>query len=295
MSDIETTPASPVTLTAKDGYQLSALRYAATGEAKAHLIVAGATAVPQGFYRRFAEHAASRGLTTLTLDYRGIGLSRPPTLKGFGGSYLDWSQQDLAAAVDAMASADVPLFMVGHSFGGHAFGLLPNHARVARFYGFGTGAGWYGWMPRPERWRVWLFWNVFAPPLVWWNGYLPATRVGIGEDLPPVVYRQWRRWCKFPRYYFGDPSMAGIAEHYARVRTPMVVANALDDSWALPRSRDAFVDAYCSAPMRRRDIDPRDGLGAIGHMGYFRQHARPLWDEVIDWFFDLDPAGGVRA
>jgi predicted alpha/beta hydrolase len=62
-------------------------------------------------------------------------------------AYLDWAHQDLTAAVDQMASDDVPLFMVGHSFGGHAFGLLPNHDRVARFYTFATGAGWHGWMP----------------------------------------------------------------------------------------------------------------------------------------------------
>jgi predicted alpha/beta hydrolase len=26
------------------------------------------------------------------------------------------------------------------------------------------------------------------------------------------------------------------------------------------------------------------GLGPIGHMGYFRRAARPLWDDVVDWF-----------
>lgn len=295
MSETQTNSASPQILTAADGYRLTATRYPAVGPPKAHLIVAGATAVPQGFYRRFAEYAAGRGFTTLTLDYRGIGLSRPSTLKGFGASFLDWSQLDLAAAVEAMTSAEVPLFMVRHSFGGHAFGLLPNHASVAGLYTFGTGAGWHGWMPRPERWRVWLFWNVLAPPLAWYHGYLPAKRLGMGENLPLTVYRQWRQWCKFPRYYFEDPAMLGIAERYARVRTPIVAANALDDLWALPRSRDAFVDAYRNAPLSKKNIDPNRGLGRIGHMGYFREHAQPLWDEVLDWFRQVEPLQGLRA
>ena len=60
-------------LVAADGYPLSALRYEALGARKGNLIVAGATGVPQHFYRRFAEYASARGFDTLTLDYRGVG------------------------------------------------------------------------------------------------------------------------------------------------------------------------------------------------------------------------------
>ncbi|MGQ3058882.1 MAG: alpha/beta fold hydrolase, partial [Nevskia sp.] len=48
-------------LTAADGYPLSARRYRSPTPARAHLVIGGATAVPQGFYKRFAEHAARRG------------------------------------------------------------------------------------------------------------------------------------------------------------------------------------------------------------------------------------------
>lgn len=279
-----------ITLTAADGYRLAATRYDATAPLRGHLIVAGATGVPQGFYRRFAEHARSKGFTVLTLDYRGIGLSRPASLKGFKMNYLDWARLDLAAAVDAMWSDEVPLFMVGHSFGGHAFGLLPNHQRVAGFYTFATGAGWHGWMPWLESLRVRLMWKVVLPPLTRWRGYSPWAMLGLGEDLPAGVFWQWRHWCRFPRYFFDDPRMAGIAEQFAQVRTPIVAANALDDLWALPRSRDAFVQAYCNAPLTRVDLDPARGLGRIGHMGYFRPTAQPLWDQVLDWFTTVTPA-----
>ena len=106
----------------------------------------------------------------------------------------------------------------------------------------------------------------------------------LGEDLPLGVYRQWRHWCRYPNYFLDDPQMAHVEEKYAQVRTPIVAANALDDLWALPRSRDAFMQAYRNAPLTRIDIDPRKGLGSIGHMGYFRQNAEPLWDRVLAWF-----------
>jgi predicted alpha/beta hydrolase len=277
--------AEPVVLTAEDGYQVNALRYRPAASVTARVIVAGATGVPQRFYRRFAEHAVSRGLEAFTIDYRGIGLSRPSSLKGFRMNYLDWARLDLAALVERVSRESGPIFMVGHSFGGHAFGLLPNHDRIAKFYTFATGAGWHGWMPRAEQVRVLALWRLLGPVMTRLDGYLAWSRLGMGEDLPLDVYRQWRRWCSYPRYFFDDPEMRGIDDIFARVKTPIIAANALDDAWAPPASRDAFMKGYTNAQWRGVDLDPRaEGLGPIGHMGYFRAQAKPLWDRVLDWF-----------
>ena len=288
------TDALPFSLTAADGYLLSGARYPAQGLLKGRLVVAGATAVPQGFYRRFAEFAAARGFETLTFDYRGIGRSRPASLVDFKMNLLDWARLDLAAAVDAMSEGDTPLFVVGHSYGGHAFGLLPNHGDVAGFYVFGTGAGWHGYMPFAERLRVLAMWNVVLPVLTWWKGYCPWKMLGLGEDLPVDAYQQWRHWCRFPRYFFDDPAMGGIEQSYAKVNTPIIAANALDDLWAPPSSRDAFMQGYVNTTVTREDIDPRCIGSGIGHMGYFRQAAEPLWERVLDWFNHLRSPSGER-
>ncbi|MEY4344180.1 MAG: hypothetical protein RL032_12 [Pseudomonadota bacterium] len=274
-----------ITLRTSDGYDLQALRYPATGAVRGHLVVAGATGVPQLFYKYFALFSAQQGYTTLTVDYRGIGLSKPTDLRGFHMDYLDWAYHDVAAAVDAMVDDSLPLFMVGHSFGGHAFGLLPNHDKVARFYTFATGAGWHGWMPRTEQFKVLLMWHVIGPLLTRWKGYLAWSKLQMGEDLPMGVYRDWKRWCKFPRYFFDDPCMPQVAGLFQRVRTPIVAANATDDLWAPPSSRDAFMAAYCNTTVEKVNIHPgQQGMGTIGHMGYFRRQAQPLWNDVLDWF-----------
>lgn len=280
-----------LTLTAADGYALAALRYRSPTPPRAHLVIGGATAVPQGFYKRFAEHAARRGFDVLTLDYRGIGESAPPTLKGFRMDYLDWGRLDLAAAVEAMHQGDIPLYLVGHSYGGHALGLLPNPEAVNGAYTFATGAGWHGWMPPLERLRVLFMWRVLGPVWTRLAGYLPWSRLGMGEDLPLDVYRQWRQWCRFPRYFFDDPDMKATTERFGDVRFPIVAVNALDDAWAPPASRDAFMAGYRNTAVRAVTIDPRGaGLGPIGHMGYFRPRALPLWNEALDWFDAQRPA-----
>ena len=275
----------PISLIAGDGYLLKARLYKCDGKVRARLIVAGATGVAQTFYQAFAHFAASQGYETLTLDYRGIGLSKPLTLKGFRMSYLDWAHQDLASAVEYMHTDEVPLFMVGHSFGGHAFGLLPNHDKVAKLYTFATGAGWHGWMPKSEQFKVLFLWKFMAPLLVRWKGYLAWSKLGMGEDLPQGVFRDWKHWCQFPRYFFDDPAMSHIRGKFGSVKTPIMAANAFDDLWALPVSRDAFMSGYPEGIWQVTNIDPATvGLKSIGHMGYFRRNAQPLWRDVLTWF-----------
>jgi len=82
--------------------------------------------------------------------------------------------------------------------------------------------------------------------------------------------------------------MFGIEKLYEAVKTPIVAVNALDDLWALPQSRDAFVKFYANAPVTRVDLHPNALSGAVGHMGYFRKSAEPLWQTTLDWFAGLD-------
>lgn len=272
-----------LSLRADDGFRLAATRYCAQGALLGNLIIAGATGVQQRYYRRFALHAAAQGLNVLTLDYRGVGESAPSTLKGFDMSYLDWGLRDLAAAVDFMDNGTAPIYWVGHSFGGHALGLLPNHHKITAAYCFGTGAGWAGWMPRIEAFKVRLLWMCILPLIVRWKGFMAWSVVGMGDDLPLGVYKDWKRWCAHPHYFFDDPSMAGITGRYAQVNVPCLFANALDDSWAPPISRDAFIKGYSSAPLQICDIAPESRKHPIGHMGYFRASSIAMWDDALNW------------
>ena len=271
-----------LTLCAADGYQLAATHYPAPSEQ--FIVIASATGVPRGFYWRFAEFAQTRGVNVVTTDYRGIGDSKPATLKGFEMQYADWSTLDLAAAV-GYAAARGKVWLVGHSLGGHAIGQLPDANVLQAAYVCGAGVGWHGWMPRPERYRVWAMWNVLGPIGTRFYGYHPMSKLGAGEDLPMAVYRDWKRWCALPHYFFDDPKAKAITDRFATVRIPIGAAVSTDDLWAPPASRDAFFKGYTHARVEAIDLQPASlGVQQVGHMGYFRaQVGAVLWPQIFAW------------
>jgi predicted alpha/beta hydrolase len=286
-------PFQDITLTAADGYALAATLHTPTQAAldaktgrPQYIVIGCATAVPRGFYRRFCEYAASVGLHAIAADYRGIGGSKRGSLNGFEMNYADWSRYDLAAAVQ-YAHERGEVYLVGHSLGGHAIGQLPDPGMLKAAYVCGVGAGWAGWMPLAERIKVWCLWNVIGPVATQLLGYQPMSKFGIGEDIPLSVYRDWKRWCSFPRYFFDDaaPDAREIAKQFERVRIPIAAAVSVDDLWAPPKSRDAFFSGFVNASIDNLDLQPATlGVGQIGHMGYFRKEVGgALWPQIIQW------------
>jgi predicted alpha/beta hydrolase len=286
-------PIQDITLTAADGYALAATLYtpdqavldATSGRAQ-YIVIGCATAVPRGFYKRFCDYAASLGLYAVVADYRGIGDSKRGSLKGFKMDYADWSVLDLGAAVQ-YAHERGEVYLVGHSLGGHAIGQLPDPAMIKAAYFCGAGAGWAGWMPLAERIKVGILWNVLGPVATTILGYQPMSKFGIGEDIPLGVYRDWKRWCSFPRYFFDDPmpQAKAIAAKFDRVRMPVAAAVSTDDLWASPKSRDAFFSGFTKTQVERMDVTPTElDVKQIGHMGYFRKEVgAALWPQILAW------------
>jgi predicted alpha/beta hydrolase len=282
---LETHQITKVNLQTQDQTTLVAQFYPVNGAQKI-VLIAPATAVPQGFYRRFALAMNARGYSALSLDYRGIGASRPTRLKGFAAGYRHWGEQDLSAAFN-FAHGHGDVYLAGHSFAGHGVGMLPRAGELKAAWICGSGAGYSGYMPVLERVKVELLWHLLAPASALWKGYAPMSWFGIGEDIPLGIYQDWKRWCAMPKYFFSDPALENteFIARFNRLTIPMAFVNASDDKWALPPSRDAFIEGYKSAKLSRVDIRAQDfGVREIGHMGYFRAPMAALWQQAADFF-----------
>src|SRR5439155_16378680 len=85
-----------------DDYPLAARLWAsadASSPVSTALVNAGA-GIGMRYYDRFACFLATNGIPTLVYDYRGIGQSRPPSLRRFTASVEDWGSKDCAAALE---------------------------------------------------------------------------------------------------------------------------------------------------------------------------------------------------
>jgi predicted alpha/beta hydrolase len=76
-----------IIVTASDGYKLTATIKEPESQAiKGVVQIQCCAGLKQSFYSNFATYLSENGYVTITFDYRGIGKSKPKTLKGFDAS-----------------------------------------------------------------------------------------------------------------------------------------------------------------------------------------------------------------
>lgn len=267
---------------ARDGYPLAATEFPPHQDTDKVVVINSATAVPRRFYRHFATALANAGYRVLTYDYRGIGGSRPKSLRGFEARARDWFQQDMAGVVDWVLAEWQParLFFVGHSFGGQTAGLLDNAEAVDGMVTLSAQSGNWRMQGGEQKLVVLLHTWLTLPLVTRLVGYMPWSYLGAGEDLPAGVASEWAGWCRHADYILGDDSLP--LERYQDFTAPVLAYSIGDDKWGTPRSVDAMMRAYPN--LERRHIDPDEaGIDSIGHVGYFRPASKVLWAETIDW------------
>jgi len=277
--------ATRVTLATEDGVTLHGWWFG--GEAPTNLaVLAGATAVPQRFYRRFAAWLAARGVATLTFDYRGIGESLAGRdIADVTAELVDWGSRDIPAAVDWAGDRlpALPVHLIGHSAGGQMLGLMRNHRRLSRVVTFAASSGHIPNLLPAMRLKARFVFQLLGPVTTGTMGYFPASKIGFGEDLPAGVLRQWARWCRAPGYAASDREGA-IGEHwFDEVDRPVLAITASDDPIATAPNAHDLWRHYPRLQITHRRVSPAEfGLREIGHMGLFRQAHQVLWPLVLE-------------
>jgi predicted alpha/beta hydrolase len=273
------------TLAARDGYPLAATVFAPAAPPTAAVVINSGAAVPRKIYRGFASYLAERGGAAVTYDYRGVGGSRPASLKGFSARMRDWAALDVAAAIDHVHQVwpNVPLMFVGHSFGGQALGLAPNNALVARALLVAAQAGYWRLFAPPERYRAYGLMRLIGVPVTHMLGYTPG-QLGIGEDLPKGVFLEWTQWVGSPRYFFDDPTLDAL-ENFPRFTGDLRAIGLTDDTWATKPAIDMLLEGFTGARREHVQVAPHAvGAKRIGHFGFFRpEHRDTLWRDAAEW------------
>ena len=107
-------------VSAVDGYPLDASAWINHSETlfstRPVVIINPATSVHSRYYSHFANYLYANGFDVVTYDYRGIGNSRPESLRGFDASWIDWGTQDFEGILRFVATRfrGQPIHVVAH-------------------------------------------------------------------------------------------------------------------------------------------------------------------------------------
>lgn len=280
---IDTIAVRELQIPARDGHPLAASLYEPRGRRSGTVIINSATAVSRRYYKGFASYLAERGFRVVTYDYRGVGESKPETLRGFEASMTEWGTLDFAGVLDyadEWAREGEPIYVVGHSVGGQIIGLAPNNARIDAIVGVGAQSGDLRLWPLATRTMLGLKMRALFPITATF-GYLPESF--LGEALPRGVADQWAGWALTPGYFFGTSDAP--REGFERVTAPILAITIDDDDLAPDAAVCALASAYTNARVWRRTIRPEDHRAKkIGHFGLFKSRFRSsLWREIGLW------------
>ena len=253
---------------------------------KGVVLVNSATAVKRTFYAKFASWLATQGYDVVTYDYRGIGGSRPPgSFRKFTGTLTQWGREDFAGALEwTLRERGVDrVLLIGHSIGGQLIGLAHNADKISAALCVASQSGeWRLWPTVGGKARMALYMYALLPAVGAALGYVPG-KLGMGEDLPNTVAREWAKWCRTPGYLLGDDGSRRAG--YDRIKAPILAISFTDDTYAPRETVAAWLGFFPHAQTTHRHLAPGDsGSKAVGHFGFFRSSAeQTLWPQAAQW------------
>jgi len=278
--------ARDLTLQAADGVAVRAMVW--PGGRGPVVVVAPATSVRARYYVRFAQYLQGQGCTVITFDYRGIGASRPPSLRRFDASWFEWGAQDLEAVLrhGAEAFPERDLMAVGHSIGGVLIGLAPSATALQRV--FTVGAQYAHWRDYAagHRLRMLVRWHVLMPAVTALWGYFPGRALGIMEDTPRGVVRDWARsHARLERASCRHLGADALQQRYDGVRAQLLALSIADDPFGTVPAIERALAYFRQAQVRHLRLDPAaQGGDAIGHFAYFHsRYEQALWPLGAQW------------
>lgn len=277
--------ASEVTILAADGQALQAT-VLAPATAGTWLVINSAMGVRRRFYRHFALHLQHAGIGVVTYDYRGIGDSLLHSERRRQVRLEDWGRLDFHAVLAWVQQTLRParLVVLGHSVGGQILGLTPLVREVHALVGFASPSGYWRHWSGLQRVAVFGLWYGVVPLLTSLYGYFPASRLGLGHDLPAGIARQWALWGK-DRDYLRSATLGPDPQFYAAVSCPLRTYLVPQDVLAAEAAVLAWQAWFVNADRELVRLHAPDPAGRpLGHFGFFDPaRGAAHWPDLVNF------------
>lgn len=269
---------------AQDDFPLAATLFHPENRPRGAVVIGSEVGVRRHYYRHLAHYLAQQDYLVLTFDYRGIGQSRPRTLRGFTASLIQWAKLDMSGALKHLKAHRLPTFWLGHGWGAQAVGLVEGVGHLQGVISVASGLGGWRQVLGQTRWFAAAMLYGFVPLTTSLLGYAPARLVGQGQDLPAGVAQELARWARSPRF-FADHLGPQEMEALARLKLPWLALNFSDDALASPTAAEQLMALYPQVELEKHTLRPEQaGQIEIGHCGYFQpRQCGLLWPQLLDF------------
>lgn len=273
-----------VTITCTDGYSLSGRFYQSKQSIEQlPILICPATGITQGFYHNFSEWLSEQGFNVMVFDFRGIGQSLHGPLRESNASIQDWGQLDIPAAIDLLLNKtqQEKVTLLGHSAGGQLLGIVPNYDKVAQVISISGSTGHVkGLKGRTKRMAPVMF-NLIFPVSSLIKGYGATNFLGMGENLPKNVAKQWAQFCSKPGYVINAIGKTIFDDYHSEIQCPITVYWSSDDEIATEANVKDLLRLYPNAQTDMIELRPQEhGHKAIGHMLMFKKSHQNLWSKI---------------
>ena len=273
-------------IVAADGYKLSALFDKPVGRSIGTIVISSATGVKKEFYVNFARFLVDKGYAVLLYDYRGIGGSAPLDIKLSDAYMHEWGIKDMNAVMDYLVNKKglTEIIWIGHSVGAQLIGFVDNHRHIKRVIAINSALGYWGYLPFPKNFIIWILWFLIGPLLVKIYGYGNMKKIGWGENLPRNALLEWRKWC-LNRNYFESLVIEKLGmEKFYHFMIPITSVYTSDDFIANDRTVPLMLDFFPNAPREILKLPVRKYTREkVEHTGIFRKKFKDtLWVYLLD-------------
>ncbi len=270
-----------VTITATDGYRLSALFCNEKNGNAGTVVISSATGVKKEFYLNFAKYLLRKGYRVLLYDYRGIGGSAPLHVRRSKARMHEWGTKDMNAVLNWLVQEKkcTGIIWIGHSIGGQLVGFLEKKHHLKKVIAVNAGLGYWGNFVFPMNIKTALLWHFVAPLLVAIYGYGAIKKWGWGENLPKNVLLEWRTWCINKNYFRALLQKKLNTPTFYNFDVPITAVYTNDDFIANDKTIDRMMSFFPNAPITIvKILVKKYTQHKAGHTGLFRKRfENSLW------------------
>lgn len=235
------------------------------------ILLSPAVGIQAKLYQKLAAELAGQGCSTCLLEQRGHGLS--PLRPGYSNRYTlsDALEQDLPAAISFIRKQlpDTPLYLAGHSLGGHLSTLYAGKQpdQIAGVIHLACAFPYYkDYGPKEQ--RLLRFLCSIMPVFSVFPGYYPGKLMGFGGKESLGVMQQWCQWARNGSFDFDGHN--GLADAVAQFTGPVLSISFDRDNFSTEAALERALSPFTHADISRQELGEREQGQHLGHVGWAR-------------------------